>query len=83
MEEKNLKDLTNEELKKSEKTLRSLIGLLTVATVFLLFFIIRDSLNGEDIEMSLIIIAICSIGGGMFLFPQLKEIRSEMDSRRG
>jgi len=82
MKEKNLKESTNEELKKKEKDLKGLIGVLSVATAFLLFFIIRDSLNGEEIEMSLMIIAICSICGGVSLYPQLKEIKEELASRR-
>ena len=82
MRKNKLNDLTNDELEKKEKSLKSLIGILTVAAVILLFFLIRDSLNGEEIEMSLMVIAICSIAGGMSIYPQLKAIQQEM-SRRG
>lgn len=83
MEKNTLKELTNDELEKKEKSFKSLIGILTIATVLLLFFLIRDSLNGEEIEMSLMIIAICSIGGGMSIYPQLKAVQKEMRSRGG
>jgi hypothetical protein len=83
MEKNNLKDLTNDELEKKEKSLKSILGILTVPTVLLLFFLIRDSLNGEEIEMSLMIIAICSIGGGMSIYPQIKAVQQEMSRRVG
>lgn len=82
MEKSGLKDLTDDDLKKKEKGLKALIVLLTVATALLLAVIIYESLNGEELEMSLIIIAICSIGGGVSIYPQLKAIQDEL-SRRG
>jgi hypothetical protein len=81
MEETELKELTNEELTKKEKSLKAIFGILTVATTLLLVFTIVDSLDGGDFEMSLMIIAICSIGGGVSIYPQLKSIQQEKSRR--
>jgi len=81
MENKDLSGLTDEDLKNKLKGLRSLSWICLLAAAFLLFFIIRDSLNGNDLETSLLIIAICSIGGGVSLSPQIKEIKAEMERR--
>lgn len=83
MENPDLKDLTDEDLKKKAKSLKGILGILTVATVLLLVTTIYDSLNGEELEMSLIIIAICSIGGGVSIYPQLKAVQDEVGRRGG
>lgn len=83
MEERGLKELTNEDLNKKEKSLKAILGILTVATTLLLVFTIVDSLDGGDFEMSLMIIAICSIGGGVSIYPQLKSIQQEKRRRDG
>lgn len=81
MEKEDLKNLTNKELKKKLSGLRALYWLCLLAAVFLLISIIRDSLNGDELETSLLIIAICSIGGGVSLTPQIKEIKAEIKSK--
>lgn len=80
-EKKELKNLTDEQLKKKLSGLRVLYWICLLAAAFLLIFIIRDSLNGEELETSLLIIAICSTGGGVSLSPKIKETRAEIKSR--
>lgn len=81
MENENQKNQTNEELKKKLSGLRALHWICLVAAAFLLIFIIRDSLNGEELDTSLLIIAICSIGGGVSVSPQIKQIKEELKNR--
>lgn len=82
MANENLKDLSVEELKKKEKGQKSMILIFIPIIVGLFYFIIRDYLNGEEADWALITIAICTLGGPATLYPQLKEIQKELNSRR-
>jgi len=81
MSNKESSELTTEELKKKESGLKALLWICSIAGVFLLGTIIWDSVQGKELESSLLIIAICSIGGGVSLYPQLKEVRTEIHNR--
>jgi hypothetical protein len=81
MKEEDQKIPTNDELNKKLSGLRAIYWICLVAAAFLLIFIIRDSLNGEELDTSLLIIAICSIGGGVSLSPQIKQIKEQLEGR--
>ena len=81
MEHRELNELTGEDLKTKLKSLRSLSWICQLSAVFLLGMLFHDSLNGKEIQTSLLVIALCSIGGGVYLSPQIKEIRAELEKR--
>lgn len=81
MKKDDLKKLTVEELKKKEKSSKALIWIFIPIIVGLLYFSFRDYLDGEQVEMPVLIIAICSIGGMISLVPGLRAIQRELRSR--
>lgn len=80
MNKEELKQLSNEELKKKEKSTKTLIGIFIPIILALLYFGIRDYRNGET-NTPITIITICSIGGLVSLFPGLKSIQEELGDR--
>ncbi|MEN0051750.1 MAG: hypothetical protein AAF806_32090 [Bacteroidota bacterium] len=80
MKKEELKKLSNEELQKKAKSTKTLIGIFIPIILTLLFFGIRDYLEGEA-NTPVTIIMICSVGGMVSLFPELKSIREELKSR--
>lgn len=81
MEKTKLQDLSAAELKKKSKNLKAFIGLMLLLGFFLLFYVIRAYLYGEEPDMALTTIAICTFGGAVSLYPQLKEVQEETKRR--
>jgi len=81
MEKDKLKELTAAELQSKSRNLKGFIGLMLLLGFFLLFNVIRAYLNGEELDMAITIIAICTFGGAASLYPQLKEVQEEMKRR--
>ena len=73
MKNEELTKLSNEELKKKEKNMKTLMGLFIPIILGLLYFGVRDYLD-DKINTPITIITICSIGGLISLFPGLKRI---------
>ena len=81
MKKAELQKLTTEELQKKEKGIKTLIFLFIPIILALLYFGFRDYINGENVDMPISIIAICSIGGLVSLFPELKNVQKELKTR--
>jgi hypothetical protein len=81
MKESQLKELSTEELSKKESETKILIWIFVPIILGLLYFAIQNYLRGEELDMALITIIICSIGGPASLWPQLKAIREELKNR--
>lgn len=74
-------ELTEAELQKKEKSIRSLFWVFLPIIFLLFFFIIRDYRNGQEIDWSILTIAICSLAGPALLYPEWKSIREELQKR--
>ncbi len=81
MSKEKLKELPVELLKKKEKSLKMFIGIFIPLIIFLFFFVIRDYFNEEEIDWSMLTIAICTLGGPATLYPELKEMQKEIRTR--
>ena len=81
MSPEKLKELTLEQLKKKEKSHKTLIGIFIPLIIALFFFVFRDYFKGEELDWSIMMIAICSLGGPASLYPELKQIQKEILSR--
>jgi len=81
MEKTKLKDLSEAELKNKSNSLKTIIGIFVFLSLAILFLVIRDYLNGGELEMALVTVSICTLGGAATILPQLKEVREEMKSR--
>lgn len=81
MKKDTLKSATTEELKKKEKSLKTLIGLFIPIILALFYFGIKDYINGTEVDLPITIIAICSVGGMITLFPELKQVKEELNNR--
>lgn len=81
MKKDKLKELSIEQLEKKEKNLKMFIGFFIPLIVLLFFFIIRDVVNGEKVDMSILTIAICTLGGPISLYPDLKQVQEEIRRR--
>ncbi|NBC08017.1 MAG: hypothetical protein GVY26_12560 [Bacteroidetes bacterium] len=77
----NLSELSAAELKTKSNSLKGFIGLMLLLGFFLLFYVIRAYLNGEELDMAITTIAICTFGGAVSMYPQLKEVQEEMQRR--
>lgn len=82
MKQEELKRLSNEELQKKEKSTKTLIGLFIPIILALIYFEVTDYINGDKINMPISVITICSIGGMILLFPELRSIQKELRSRK-
>jgi len=80
MNKEELKKLSKEELTKKEEGTKFLMGLFIPIILGLLYYSFRDYQNGET-NMPISIITICSVGGLVSLFPELKNIQEELKSR--
>lgn len=81
MKEEKLKKLSIDELKKQEKSQLTLIGIFIPLILGLFFFVLRDYFRGEELDLPILIIAICTVGGMVSVFPNLKAIRKELQER--
>jgi len=81
MEKDKLKELTAAELQSKSNSLKGIIGLFVFLSLALFFFAIRDYLNGKELDMAIVTIAICTLGGAATVYPQLKEVWEEVKSR--
>ena len=81
MEKEKLKMLSVEELKKKVKDLKFFIGVFVALLSIYVYFFISDYLNEKEIDDSMMIIFICSVGGMLSLFPGLNAIKKELKSR--
>lgn len=80
MTEEDLKKLSDEALKKKGKGLKTLIGIFIPLILALLFFGVKDYMEGKT-EMSTTIITICTIGGLVALLPDLRKVQEELRNR--
>lgn len=76
-----LKELSVEELKKKEKSHKMLIAVFIPLIIGLFYAVFRDYSNGEEIDWSILTIAICTLGGPATLYPELKEVQKEIKTR--
>ena len=81
MKKSALEKLSVEELLDREKSLKTLIGLFIPIILGLLYFGLKDFFTEEELNLPVTIITICTIGGLLTLFPRLKAIQDELESR--
>ncbi|GAB5552518.1 MAG: hypothetical protein Sapg2KO_21090 [Saprospiraceae bacterium] len=81
MEKEKLKEQSIEDLQKKAKGLKTLIGIFIPLIVALFFFVLRDYFKGEEMDWSILTIAICTLGGPASIYPQLKEVQDELKTR--
>lgn len=81
MEKEKLKELSLDQLKKKEKSLKVFIGIFIPLIIGLFYAVIRDYVNGDEMDISILIIAICTLGGPAALYPELKEVKKELSTR--
>ena len=83
MKKEKLKEQSTEQLVSREKSYKTMIGVFIPIIFGLGYYLIRDYFREESLDMPLLIITICSIGGMVSLFPELKSIREELANRSG
>lgn len=76
-----LEDLSKEQLTKKEKSLKVFIGVFIPLIIGLFFFVFRTYFKGEEMDWSILTIAICTLGGPATLYPELKEVQKELKTR--
>ncbi|WP_424003528.1 hypothetical protein [Maribacter sp. IgM3_T14_3] len=81
MEENKLTDLSIEELHKKRKNLQGAIFVFIPIIIGLLYFQIRNYLNDNEIDWAMLTIVICTLGGPVTLYPELKKIKDEIANR--
>jgi len=81
MKKDKLKELTKEQLKGKEKSLKGFIIVFIPIIIGLFYFVLRDYFSGKEIDFSILTIAICTLGGPAVLYPELKEVRKELKNR--
>lgn len=81
MRRAELKELSNKELTKKEKSLRILSYVFIPILVGLPFFFIQSFNNGEGLNMPLLVIIISTVGGLLSIMPTLKLLQEELLER--
>lgn len=81
MKKEELKSLTTETLIKKQKGLKTFIGIFVALILALGFFLIRDYLKNGEFFTPELTIWICTVGGMVCLFPELKAIKAELKNR--
>lgn len=82
MEKTTLKDLSKEELKRKEKSLKSIIILCIPVIIILFYYAFRDYFDGKEIDFAILTIAICTIAGPTTVYPELKKVQKELNNRK-
>lgn len=82
MAKEKLKEQSVEQLTAKAKSLKLFIGIFIPLILGLFFFIIREYVNGEELDWAMITIAICTLGGPATLYPELKEVQEELKARK-
>ncbi len=82
MAKQSLTEQSIEQLKAREKSLKVFIGIFIPLILGLFFFVIRNYVNGEELDWAMITIAICTLGGPATLYPELKEVQKEIKTRK-
>ncbi|MEM7574693.1 MAG: hypothetical protein AAF433_17440 [Bacteroidota bacterium] len=80
MTEEDLKQLSDEALKKKAQGLKTMVGIFIPLVLALLFFGVKDYMEGRA-ETSTTIITICTIGGLVALLPDLRKVQKEVRNR--
>jgi len=81
MKEEKLKKLSSGYLKQKIRSLWIFIGVFIVLIAFFILSLVKDYLNGKDIDYSIATIMICCVGGMVSLFPELNALRKELANR--
>lgn len=82
MKREDLASLSVTELKQKEKSTKTFLVIFAVLIAGLLFFQIRDYLMSGEVETPIAIITLCTFGGMASIYPNLKMIREELQSRQ-
>ena len=77
----NLQELSLEQLRKKEKSLKMFIGVFIPLIIGLFYFVLRDYYTGEEFNWSILTIAICTLGGPTTLYPELRAVQKEIENR--
>jgi len=81
MAKAKLKDLSIEQLKNKERSLKIFIGVFIPFILYFFYSLFQNYLNGEEIDYAVLTIAICTIGGPVTIYPELKAVQKELRSR--
>ncbi len=81
MQKSKSHDLSFDQLKKKGKNLKMAIGIFIPLIMGLFSFIIVDYFNGEEMDLAIFTIAICTLGGPVTIYPELKEVLKEIKAR--
>lgn len=81
MAKEKLKELSVEELKKKEKNFKTLIVIFIPIIIGLFYFVIREYFKEEEMDWSILTAAICTLGGPLTIYPELKEVQKELKAR--
>lgn len=81
MNKEELNKTSTEALKKKLASTNALIGIFVPIILGLAYFLVRDYWRGEGVDMAILTIIICSIGGMVSLFPQRKAMKEELMKR--
>lgn len=81
MEKEKLKNLSKDQLKKKEGSLKIFIGITTLLIIGLLYFVTRDYFNEGTIDWAILTITICTVSVPVTLYPSLKEVQKELRTR--
>ncbi len=77
----NLKEISLEDLQKQLKGHKTLFGIFIPIILALIFFLWRDYSQGEGLDWATLTIIICSIGGAVTVYSELRKVQEEMKSR--
>ena len=81
MDKFKLKGLSVEDLKKKEKSHKTLIGVFIPLILALAFFAIREYVKEDNFDWASTTILICTIGGAASIYPELKAVQEELTRR--
>ena len=82
MKEAHLKNMTDEDLQKKEKSSKTLIGIFIPLVLALFFFAGRSYLQEEALDLPSFTIAICTLGGLVITWGEWRQVKEEIETRR-
>jgi putative effector of murein hydrolase len=77
MAKSELADLSQEDLRKKEKGVQTLIGISIVLFLGLAYSVIRGYLKGGELDWAILTIAICTLALPVTFYSELKAVRQE------